>query len=372
MIKPLTSLRFFFALMVFGSHLHYRPDSKAPFLALIHEFLAQGSLGVSFFFVLSGFILTHTYEDRLLQKKTSKRKFWVARFARIYPLHLLTMLLAIPLSLNAPGFHFIDWLIIIVANLSLTQSFLPFGAYFFSLNKVSWSISDEAFFYLIFPMLIVLLAKHKKVSIALFAAAALSFVFTLPLVPAQYIDWFGYINPLTRVLDFALGILLYQVYKHSKQDIGTGKANVMELGAIALFVLLLCFHGYVDPRYRYSLYYWPAMAAIILAFSFQKGYVSKLMSAPSLIALGEISFAFYMIHQLALRTFEHFAPAYAFNSLVTVCIVLPLSLGLSFILHHFVEMPMNKWIKQIAEKKPGHLPAVAAVGAQPLAEPRDS
>ena len=62
--------------------------------ASTHTSLKKDLLESAFFFILSGFIITYNYEEKLLEKTTTKRTFWVARIARIYPLHLLTLLIA--------------------------------------------------------------------------------------------------------------------------------------------------------------------------------------------------------------------------------------------------------------------------------------
>ena len=85
MINTLTSLRILFALMVFGAHCYVLDPSFDT------HFFKEGFVGVSFFFILSGFIIAYNYEEKLLEKTTTKRTFWVARIARIYPLHLLTL-----------------------------------------------------------------------------------------------------------------------------------------------------------------------------------------------------------------------------------------------------------------------------------------
>src|ERR1700739_1236064 len=98
MIKPLTSLRFLFALMVFLSHLQFVQDKT---LAKVYvDFFKEGRLGVSFFFILSGFILSLTYKQKITAGTVSKKEFWVARFARIYPLHIITFLVSIYISLG--------------------------------------------------------------------------------------------------------------------------------------------------------------------------------------------------------------------------------------------------------------------------------
>ena len=89
MINTLTSLRIFFALMVFGAHCYVIDSSFDA------HFFKEGFVGVSFFFVLSGFIIAYNYQEKLLEKTATKRTFWVARLARIYPLHLLTLLIAV-------------------------------------------------------------------------------------------------------------------------------------------------------------------------------------------------------------------------------------------------------------------------------------
>ena len=74
--------------MVFGAHCYVLDTSFDA------HFFKEGFVGVSFFFVLSGFIIAYNYQEKLLTKTTTKRTFWVARIARIYPLHLLTLLIA--------------------------------------------------------------------------------------------------------------------------------------------------------------------------------------------------------------------------------------------------------------------------------------
>lgn len=92
MINTLTSLRFIFALMVFGAHC-YTIDKFFD-----THFFKEGFVGVSFFFVLSGFIIAYNYQKRFSENKITKRAFWVARIARIYPLHRLTLFIAVALG----------------------------------------------------------------------------------------------------------------------------------------------------------------------------------------------------------------------------------------------------------------------------------
>lgn len=96
MINTLTSLRLFFALMVFGAHCYVVDSTFST------HFYKEGFVGVSFFFILSGFIIAYNYQQKLVERKVSKRQFWVARIARIYPLHIATLLgVAVIITFNS-------------------------------------------------------------------------------------------------------------------------------------------------------------------------------------------------------------------------------------------------------------------------------
>ena len=104
MINTLTSLRFIFALMVFGAHC-YTIDKFFD-----THFFKEGFVGVSFFFVLSGFIIAYNYQKKFSENKITKRAFWVARIARIYPLHWLTLFIAVALGNYVVASGAIDWI----------------------------------------------------------------------------------------------------------------------------------------------------------------------------------------------------------------------------------------------------------------------
>ncbi|ERT14322.1 acyltransferase family protein [Photorhabdus temperata] len=92
-LLSLTSLRFFAAFFVLLSHLGYLKDSD--YFSWL--FVYNGYIGVTFFFILSGFVLAYSYEEKMNRKEISKRNFFVARIARIYPLHILTFIIFLPI-----------------------------------------------------------------------------------------------------------------------------------------------------------------------------------------------------------------------------------------------------------------------------------
>lgn len=152
-LKPLTSLRFGAALLVFVYHC----EPTAAFAGAY----ALGHAGVGFFFLLSGFILTYTYYGHFSGPISweNVREFYVARLARIYPLHLVSMGLAIAVLARFGGTFwdrsdYVTRASAFVAQSSLMQSWLPNENIYFGLNSPAWSISVEAFFYALFPFLV--------------------------------------------------------------------------------------------------------------------------------------------------------------------------------------------------------------------------
>ncbi|MGA2794941.1 MAG: acyltransferase, partial [Roseiarcus sp.] len=149
-LKPLTSLRFFAAAMIVALHLQETLD--VPWPDVSDRGLRQG---VTFFFVLSGFILTHVYSD---QPGLTVRTFLTLRLARLYPTQLAALLLLVLL---------LPWREIVytspsadvsatalVAKLLLIDALWPTAPLTYSWNGVSWSLSTEMFFYLAFPLLL--------------------------------------------------------------------------------------------------------------------------------------------------------------------------------------------------------------------------
>src|SRR5580704_11495728 len=154
-LNALTTLRFLAALHVVLFHM--RVTGVLPGGPWWYQnFSSVGYIGVNLFFVLSGFILVYTYANTTV----SPRRFWQARFARIYPAYALSLLLSAPFFFFAVRYldiPFLAWskqhlVAACVLTLTLLQSWFPEAA--LTWNAVCWSLSVEAFFYLAFPLLL--------------------------------------------------------------------------------------------------------------------------------------------------------------------------------------------------------------------------
>lgn len=344
MIKPLTSIRMLFAIFVFLSHLSFL-DNSSIYSKVFSNIFSEGFLGVSFFFVLSGFILTYNYDSRFSQKTISKKSFYVARFARIYPMHFVTMIIALILSLivgNNDNY--------LIQNSLLIQSFYNDKDIFFSLNAPSWSISDEMFFYIVFPFVLLFNINIRLLIFFILTAAILYLNIYLDHDNQHY--WL-YISPIFRFADFLLGIILYSIYKYIKINFKNINENILEILSMSIFILFFVYHNYFSISYRYSIYYWLPMFLIILAFAISgssenKGFFSKVLCNKYLVWLGEISFCFYLIHLIVIRVMSSMM-----NRLFTDIDLIILSL-LCFIAtliasalaYKFIEKPLNYKIKE--------------------------
>lgn len=152
-IDALQSLRGIFAVFIFFHHLDVFP--------------AGGDVGVVFFLMLSGFVMTYGYGARVLEEGFNRQRYLKRRVARVWPLHLVCLLAALtllPVTLNA------DTVAALGLNIVLLQSWVPLRDFFFSGNSVSWCLCDLMFFYILFPWLRRLFHRLKGRLIAVLTA----------------------------------------------------------------------------------------------------------------------------------------------------------------------------------------------------------
>jgi len=306
LLPALTSLRFFFAFVVFLSHLRFLRANEA-YKEIYDNYFEEGFLGVSFFFILSGFIITYNYFDKIVEKRISYRVFFLRRLFRVYPLHFLTLILSLISFINSDKHHEFFY-IHFVLNIFLLHSFIPSSAFYFSLNNVSWSISNELFFYSLAPKAIrILNGISKNIIFFLFLfVIILGFIFVSLFLSLDFHRGINhaivYVNPFFRFMDFILGMLLCKLYYEGKRITFIQRnSSLIQISSIVLFSLFFSFHLIVDVTFRYSVYYWIPMLAIIFSFSFSNGFFAYTLKNRILVYLGEISFAFYLLHFLVIR-----------------------------------------------------------------------
>ncbi|RZL68534.1 MAG: acyltransferase [Variovorax sp.] len=316
-LKALTSLRFVAALMIMAHHaphlFRWEWIKGAP-ASLVH--------GVSFFFVLSGFILTHVYSSKPLPRYSS---FVRARFARLWPVHIVaTIFLALTVadgSITFDGPGLFDKWVVLGFNLALVHAIFPFLAYTFSWNSVSWSISTEMFFYLVFPLLIVNIERtwHWKLLGAGCLAALTIGVLALAHVPITggfeqvTATYATYPSPLMRGFEFSLGMAAWVLWKKylRSMTLSTLAWSVIELASVCLCLAWISNFAILNRAISNPwilLWMGPAgscwaFAVLIVVFATGGGVLSRMLTVRPMVFLGEISFSIYMLHLVLMKVF---------------------------------------------------------------------
>ena len=341
-LPSLTGLRWSAALLVFLYHISVVQYFGGHSASLVDWAFDAGDIGVSFFFVLSGFVLAWSTPPTL-----HAVHFWRKRFARIYPLHLTTALFALLLAFTlAPGTKpdFAQ----LASNLTLTQSWVPNVSFYQSVNPVSWSLACEAFFYFLFPFLIRPLRKLGSHGNSIIVVSCIAFECLMPAItkhlhPIGGPGFLLYFFPLERLPEFVLGMALARVVIAGRWR-GPGVAVSL---AITVFGYFLTYR--VPSDYRYEACTAIGIACLIAAVALAdvRGEPSPWRS-PRAVKLGELSFAFYMIHLLVMRTGEYvFRPhpqeGWLYGSIATVA-SFTISLAAAWILYKYVEKPMRRLI----------------------------
>ncbi|MFF7654690.1 acyltransferase family protein [Streptomyces sp. NPDC007983] len=306
-LPSLTALRWFPALAVFACHIVQRgffADRRVG--AALMRITTLGSIAVSVFFVLSGFILTWSARDG-----DSVATFWRRRFAKIYPLHFVTFIMSALIIFSIgepvlPGGSVWDGL---VPNLLLMQSWLPEPRIVSGFNTPSWSLSCEFAFYLTFPLWYRLVRKIPVRRLWWCAAALAAAVICVPFVTSQFPAsaetapgmplnelWFAHWLPPVRMLEFVLGIVMALILRAGVwRGPGVGISALLLAAAFGLSQV-------VPPMFTIAACSILPVALLItaLADADVRGRRTGLRSA-LLVKLGEWSFAFYLVHFMVIR-----------------------------------------------------------------------
>ena len=301
MIRTLQSLRFFFIILVVLSH----------YIGSSFDF--GGECGVSFFFMLSGFVLSLAYSERITKGLFSTTPFVVKQWIKIYPLHILTFILMFALDIRLEKYCDIT---AVIANILLLQSWVPADSFYFVANSPSWFLCDILFFYVVFSSLnkYILRSDNRKL-LAISLVVILLYICLMAVLPTYLVNPILYANPLTRLLDFIVGIILYKLYVSDNcialRDKLNGKSfltvSLMELSVILLVVITAILYPHLPQRIRTVSIFWLAIPLFIFFFAMtdkHSGVISKFLQVKTMLWLGNMSFCIYIIHVPVLRIFN--------------------------------------------------------------------
>lgn len=304
-IESLTGLRWFAALAVFLSHNVPAGRTAEP----VVTFFSSGYMGVTLFFVLSGFVLTVTYGDAMAQPRFgSVWNYAVARFARVIPLYWLVLAIVVIVWNSfgpAPTTLGLWW------HISALQAWTGDEKLAFAYNSPGWSVGVELFLYAMFPLLLIitryLTTTRRAVSLALCVVAAMVALVVLfhltghdslsSADPASAHRWL-YRSPLTRIGDFLLGICGAVIYARERDNDRLIKSAPVAAAAVSVLILvLMAIPPLLNSAPSYDLAYAVPGAVLILALALAPGQgIARVLGSRVFVSLGELSYAFYLIH----------------------------------------------------------------------------
>lgn len=309
-IPELTALRILAALCVVVSHLHGFGIVSAE---RVHRILDGGRPAVSFFFVLSGFIMNHKYPSLRAGDYLAARRYAKSRVARLYPTLLLALCIAFPsviyltathardqlLEFYALKDHYSLWLIASgVAQILGLTGWIPAAAINQPWDSPAWSLSCEFFFYALFPFIRPILQQQstKIITSTVIAAWILQGIWIIAIhayIAPNRAGFLIYQFPLTHLFEFILGICAGIVASRYN-----GRQLNVLISATAILAMLIlatiCFSMKYMPAY-YGLS--PIFAVIIVGVVRSSGspWLAPLRNN-IVVALGHASYALYMIH----------------------------------------------------------------------------
>ncbi|MFD5921436.1 acyltransferase family protein [Kitasatospora sp. NPDC058201] len=355
-LPSLTGMRWIAALLVFLTHVSVaKPFDRPGLNDFMSTYLSRaGFLGVGFFFVLSGFVLTWSARDG-----DRPAAFYRRRLFKLYPNHAVTWLVGLLLMARAGAELTTAGT---VPSLLLLQSWIPSLEVIGGTNGPSWSLACEVLFYLSFPVILPLVKRIRPERLWLWVGLVTAALFALPLLaqllpgspnsPWQPLSfwryWFVYFLPASRLPEFVLGILLARIVRTGRWvAIGWPVTVLLVAAGYALMITLPDAWGMAAPTAL-------PVALLIAAVAVKDAAgLGTPFAGRTMVWLGEVSFAFYMVHFLVIQygplglAATGSAGANTWDTpgaLGVMGITLALSIVFGWALYRLVEVPvMRRW-----------------------------
>jgi len=364
-LDALTGSRFVAAYAILALHGTAFGYTLPPWLNL--------SQAVSYFFVLSGFILGYRYPE--LPDRRAVARFYWARFARIWPVHFVCLMLSLTI---VPAFFWasadaVAWSILPM-QLLLVNAWVPIERLVFGFNAPAWTISVEWFFYALYPVLILRWRmtwawKLGGSALLLITLALLARTSGIPAAAASdqanQVSALAllYGNPLARLFEFVLGMTMALVWHrcHARMRLSAPTATALEITLLLLIVADLEWTGRHAGEWATSLgpsFDWRVLtstplgtggcllyAPLILLFAAGTGLVSRLLAQRIPVVLGESSYALYMLQYVMLVPVIHHPTwladwSVAMRSALGFAVIIAAALLLWF----YFERPARRWL----------------------------
>lgn len=341
-LDGLTSVRFFFAMMVVVGH--FIGEYGAEFGTLPGFVYNMAPLAVSWFFVLSGFVLAYNYPE--LSTNRQRRDFLILRIARIWPVHCVVLTAAVLflyVTHNSYLFRHPDWLFF---HYTLTQAWTMNADIANGYNGPAWSVSDELFFYIAYIGMLApwrwLRISMVLIPVAIGAALPIAHGCFLPLDGAgstagsPYCNFLVFQFPPARLIEFVAGVAVCRMKIRLPQLIGFAMATAV----FGSFIPAISGIGN-GPLSREILLI--VGGGALIASLARDGWLSRLLSFRPLVIGGEISYSMYLIHQMVILGI--LPRIHVLDLSLRFLILVMITITASALLFYFVESPVRNAVK---------------------------
>jgi peptidoglycan/LPS O-acetylase OafA/YrhL len=415
-VPALTGLRFLAAFAVLLAHgLAAIVADNAPPQGAVYWLMQASGFGMTLFFVLSGFVIHYNYAGLVtVGGLRGIAAFFWARFARLYPLFLLMMLVYVLVSQR----HVAYWTgrpeEIGAIFQALPYFLLSIQSWIYKVidggwlidairggSPPTWSISTEWFFYLAYPCIAWLILRARRPAVILLVAGLWCVVWTafstglydrIPHIDAwavarfgpiagvqnqegSFVRWLLYVSPYLRIGEFVLGAITAQLYVALRSRNVTRRENAVGgavFWAAALSVLLINYLAYspdvpltIFRKMSWNFALAPSVALLVFCAARYQSAALRLLTSRPAIALGEASYSIYLVHSIvlisAVKLTGSAAHGVAYN-VAKLIVLMAIVVAISLLLYAYYEAPARRWLRQRGSKR--SVPAAFADAAQ--------
>jgi peptidoglycan/LPS O-acetylase OafA/YrhL len=415
-VPALTGLRFLAAFSVLLAHgLAATVASDEPPEGAVLWLMQSSGFGMTLFFVLSGFVIHYNYAGLVTDGRLRGiAAFFWARFARLYPLFLLMMLVYVlvsqrhvaywtghPEQINAI-FQALPYFLLSIQ--SWIYKLIDGGALIDAIRGGSpptWSISTEWFFYFAYPCIAWLILRARRPTAILLVAGLWCVLWTalstglydrIPQIDAwavarfgpvagvqnkddSFVRWLLYVSPYLRIGEFVLGAITAQLYVALLSRDATRRESAVGgavFWAAALSVFLINYLAY-SPEVPLTIFrkmamnfaLAPSVALLVFCAARYQSAASRLLTSRPAIALGEASYSIYLVHSIvlisAVKLTGNVVHGSAYN-VVKLIVLMAIVVAISLLLYAYYEAPARRWLRQHGSKRSA--PAAFADAAQ--------
>lgn len=378
-IGSLTGLRFVAAATVAVGH-------GAPFLR--HDWLAElvaqiSSIGMTLFFVLSGFVLWLNYAAAFASKPFAEvlREFSIARFARLYPMYAVVMLAAAAWMVWWKGAEPRSLPFVV----TMTQAWFPVldGEMLVAMMPLIqhlWSISVELFFYLLFPFACILLIRIRRLATMLLLALANLLLFAIaisvffgygekflqaavPSLTEGGMQWLTYYAPYLHLSQFFAGCLAATIYlERSTKPVGRGERSAVVIlfwgSVMSLLVMpVVLFFQPMLPTHYFAIELAIRLAGVlffsVILLGASRYGLGRFLSWRAMIIGGECSYSIYLLHPFLIKlamirqSGATGVPEFVFR----LCLFVAVTTAVAWVTYSVIEAPSRAWLRRMLGTK---------------------